>query len=67
MARLQLNEGKKRWNRRLAKGIRTLRGLFHFERLYIGGGHARLVTLSLEPDTEIISNRLGVRGGPCLW
>ena len=59
--------GKKRWNRRLAKAIRTLRGLFHFDRLYIGGGHARLVKLSLEPDTEIISNRLGVRGGPRLW
>ena len=59
--------GKKRWNRRLTKAIRNLRRLFHFDRLYIGGGHARLVTLSLEPDTEIISNRLGVRGGPRLW
>ncbi len=59
--------GKKRWNRRLAKAIRILRRLFHFDRLYIGGGHARLVKLSLEPDTEIISNRLGVRGGPRRW
>ena len=59
--------GKKRWNRRLAKAIRTLRRLFHFDRLYIGGGHARLVTLPLEGDTEIISNRLGVKGGPRLW
>ena len=59
--------GKKRWNRRLAKAIRTMRRLFHFDRLYIGGGHARLVTLSLENDAEIISNKLGVRGGPRLW
>ena len=59
--------GKKRWNRRLAKAIRTMRRLFHFDRLCIGGGHARLVTLSLENDAEIISNKLGVRGGPRLW
>ena len=41
--------GKKRWNRRLDAAIRTLRGLFGFDRLYIGGGecainHARAQT-----------------------
>ena len=59
--------GKKHWNRRLDTAIRTLRRLFHFDRLYIGGGHARLITLQLQHDTKIISNKLGVKGGARLW
>ena len=59
--------GKKRWNRRLDSAIRTLRALFHFDRLYIGGGHAKLVSIALKDDTKIISNELGVKGGPRLW
>ena len=59
--------GKKRWNRRLDRAIRILRIVFRFDRLYLGGGNSRLVTLSLERDAEIISNKLGVKGGPKLW
>ena len=59
--------GKKRWNRRLDRAIRILRLVFQFDRLYLGGGHSRFVTLPLERDTEIISNKLGVKGGPRLW
>ena len=59
--------GNKRWNRRLDRAIRILRIVFQFDRLYLGGGHSRLVALSLSRDTEIISNKLGVKGGPRLW
>ena len=45
----------------------TLRSLVHFDKLYIGGGHARHVRVELDPDSAIISNDLGVKGGVCLW
>jgi polyphosphate glucokinase len=59
--------GKEKWNRRLARAIRTIRALVHFDRLYIGGGNARMVSLKLDRDTTIVSNTLGVKGGAALW
>lgn len=59
--------GKKRWNRRVARAINTLRILTNFDKLYIGGGNADKVTLKLDPDVQIISNEAGVKGGAWLW
>jgi polyphosphate glucokinase len=59
--------GPKRWNRRLARAIATLRILTNFDKLYIGGGNADKVKLKLDPDVKIISNEFGVRGGAWLW
>lgn len=59
--------GKKRWNRRVQLAIDTLRGLTHFDRLYIGGGNASRISFDLPPDIKIISNEAGLRGGACLW
>lgn len=59
--------GKKAWNRRLARAVRTLRRLVSFDRLYIGGGNARHVRGALDPDVQIVSNALGVKGGVGLW
>lgn len=59
--------GKKRWNRRVQQAIDTLRGLTHFDRLYIGGGNASRISFDLPPDIKIISNEAGLRGGACLW
>ena len=59
--------GKRRWNRRLRRAIDTLHDLLHYDRLYIGGGHARRIEGPLPKNAEIIDNALGVRGGPALW
>jgi polyphosphate glucokinase len=59
--------GKKRWNRRVQRAIKTLRILTNFDRLYIGGGNADKLAFELEPDVQIISNEFGVRGGAWLW
>lgn len=59
--------GKKEWNRRVKRAIKTLRGLTHFDRLYIGGGNADRITFELEPDVKLISNECGVKGGAWLW
>lgn len=59
--------GRKRWNRRVEQAIARLRDLTHFDRLYIGGGNARLIRFDLARDVRIVSNRAGVLGGIALW
>ena len=59
--------GKKRWNRRLRRAVRTLRALVNFDRLYIGGGNSRHVAFEPDPDTVIVSNTAGILGGIALW
>jgi polyphosphate glucokinase len=59
--------GKKRWNRRVRRAIEALRALTHFDRLYIGGGNSRHVTLELPDDVRLVSNECGMKGGAALW
>ena len=59
--------GTKKWNTRIRKAIGNLRALIHFDHLYIGGGNAKKITFEPDPDTTIISNEAGVRGGIALW
>ena len=59
--------GKKKWNHRVAKAIKILRILTHFDHLYIGGGNSKAVTLDLPSDVRLVSNDLGMRGGIWLW
>ena len=59
--------GKKRWNRRVRRAIKTLRGLTYFDRLYIGGGNASKVEGELDADVTIVPNDLGMKGGIWLW
>lgn len=59
--------GPKKWNKRLEEAIKLLHGLFYYDRLYIGGGNARKVTLKLPPNVKIISNEDGLLGGIKLW
>ncbi len=59
--------GKKKWNRRLAKAIRSLDALFNFDHLYIGGGNSRKVAPDLPPNVKLVSNLAGLTGGIALW
>jgi polyphosphate glucokinase len=59
--------GKKKWNRRVARAIKTLRTLTNFDKLYIGGGNADKINFKLDPDVQIIPNECGVKGGAWLW
>ncbi len=60
--------GKKKWNQRLAKFVRRLEDIFHFTRLYIGGGNSRQVDVSRLPaNVTIVSNLNGLAGGIALW
>jgi polyphosphate glucokinase len=59
--------GRKRWMRRVLRAIETLRALVTFDRLYIGGGNARLLDIKLPKGVEIVSNTAGLLGGISLW
>jgi polyphosphate glucokinase len=60
--------GKKKWNKRLIKFIKRLEEIFHFTKLYIGGGNSREVDVSLlPPHVTIVSNLNGLIGGIALW
>ncbi len=59
--------GPKKWNRRVKMAVATLRTLTTFDRLYLGGGNAKLVDFKLENDIEIVDNTNGIKGGAWLW
>lgn len=59
--------GNRKWNRRVRKAIRALRGLTSFDRLYIGGGNAKKIDFELDPDVTVVSNDAGLKGGIALW
>ncbi len=59
--------GVKKWNNRLEKAIASLQRLFNYDRLYIGGGEAKKVSLDLPPNVKIIPNMSGLLGGIALW
>ena len=59
--------GKKKWNERLLKAIRSLDLLFNYDTLYIGGGNAAKITVDLPKRVRIVPNVAGLLGGIALW
>jgi len=59
--------GKKKWNRRLLKAIRTLEALFNYDMLYIGGGNTRKINVELPERVKVVENIAGLLGGIALW
>lgn len=59
--------GKKHWRKRVRKMLVQLRVLVNWDRLYIGGGDARLIDFTLDHDVTLISNMAGITGGAKLW
>lgn len=59
--------GKKRWNKRLGQALQLIDLLLRPDRIYLGGGNARHVTLELAPHVIIGSNNAGIEGGAALW
>lgn len=64
-ARREAGNGK--WQKRVLKAIDNMRTLTHFDRLYIGGGNAKKLTVELPSNITIIDNLAGLSGGVALW
>ncbi len=59
--------GRARWNRRLRRVLACITTLVGFDALYIGGGDAKQVDLSLPGNVHLVSNEAGITGGVKLW
>jgi polyphosphate glucokinase len=59
--------GPKRWNQLLKMAIDQTSKLFNWDRLYLGGGNSRKVTIDLPKNVKLISNEDGLLGGVELW
>ena len=59
------------WSRRIRAMVTDLRPVFHWDRLYLGGGNARRITpYVLEligDDVVIVPNAAGIVGGVRAW
>ncbi len=62
-----LKIGKKRWNQRMEKVITVLKTVFNYDHLYISGGNAKLLTMTLDKNMSIEDNKAGIKGGAVLW
>lgn len=60
-------KGKKKWNKLLGEAIGELARMFNYDRLYIGGGNTRHITIKLPPNVKTVSNLEGLLGGIKLW
>jgi polyphosphate glucokinase len=59
--------GKKKWNRRVAKVIAQIDPIWNPQRLYLGGGNAKHLTIKLPTHVTVTSNAAGLLGGIALW
>lgn len=59
--------GDHKWQKRVLKAIGNMRTLVQFDKLYIGGGNSRRLTVPLPEDVRVVDNDAGIRGGAWLW
>lgn len=59
--------GKARWNERLERIIEIYKTVFNYDTLYIGGGNSKHITLELDHNIKLVSNKDGIKGGAKLW
>jgi polyphosphate glucokinase len=60
-------DGLEKWNRHLERAIEQIDPIWNPERIYLGGGNAKHVTLALPPHVQVASNLAGLLGGIALW
>lgn len=60
-------EGDKKWNKRMQKVFATLKTVFNYDFLYIGGGNSDVLTFKLDDNMKVVSNADGIKGGARLW
>jgi polyphosphate glucokinase len=62
-----LRIGKERWNARMQRVLSILKTVFNHDRLYISGGNADELTIKLDDNISIVTNKDGIKGGARLW
>jgi len=60
-------DGNKKWSETLLEAIEQLDALFNPGTIYVGGGNAKKLTVSLPEHVKITQNIAGILGGIKLW
>jgi polyphosphate glucokinase len=60
-------KGKEKWNERVAKVLDILKTVFNYDRLYLGGGNAGKLTIPLDGNIHLFTNKDAIKGGARLW
>ncbi len=67
--RARLGDGL--WSRRVRRVVEGFRPVFHWDRLYLGGGNSRAITAAtlerLGDDVVVVPNQAGIVGGVRAW
>jgi polyphosphate glucokinase len=59
--------GNHKWSRRVKLALETMDALVFYDRIYLGGGNSRHITVDLGPKVKIVDNSAGILGGIKLW
>lgn len=59
--------GVAEWNEHLGRALQCVKVLLNADRIYLGGGNAKRVTLALPANVLVGSNDAGLAGGAALW
>jgi polyphosphate glucokinase len=59
--------GNERWSRRVAKAVEAFDDMLFFDRVYLGGGNAKKLTVDLGPKAVLVENMAGIIGGVKIW
>ena len=59
--------GNRRWSKRVLAAVEMFDALLHIDRLYVGGGNAKKLTVDLGHRVELVDNAAGILGGIKLW
>jgi polyphosphate glucokinase len=59
--------GRKRWNRRVQRALDSITTLVGYDTLFIGGGNAKHLEITLAANIRVVSNEAGITGGVRLW
>jgi polyphosphate glucokinase len=60
-------DGKRKWNRHVAKALAQIEPVWNPDRIFLGGGNAKHLKLELPANVRITSNVAGLLGGIALW
>ncbi|WNG50143.1 ROK family protein [Archangium minus] len=59
--------GKKKWNKHVQRVLEQVQPIFNPQKIYLGGGNARLVDFPLPKNVKLTENIAGLLGGNALW
>jgi polyphosphate glucokinase len=59
--------GNRRWSKRVLEAVERFDALLQIDRLYVGGGNAKKLTVDLGHRVELVDNAAGILGGIKLW